>query len=77
LDELLKRILEKNRERCRFLADRLADLNPLQVLQRGFVLVEKDGRPVSSIKKIQNNDIISVRWRDGRANAQVQELYGL
>ena len=59
------------------LADRLADLNPLQVLQRGFTLTEKDGKPAASIREIKKNDIISVRWRDGRAAAKVQEIYDI
>ncbi|MDR1324266.1 MAG: exodeoxyribonuclease VII large subunit [Candidatus Margulisbacteria bacterium] len=75
LDELLQRILEKAKENCRYLADRLDDLNPLQILKRGFALVEKDGQPVMSVKKIQKDDIITIRMRDGRADAEVREIY--
>ncbi|GBR73579.1 exodeoxyribonuclease VII large subunit, partial [Candidatus Termititenax aidoneus] len=75
LDELLQRILAKAKENCRYLADRLEDLNPLQILKRGFALVEKDGRPIMSVKKVQKNDIITFRMRDGRADAEVREIY--
>jgi len=71
LTEAMSRTLTKVKEKTAALQDRLNDLNPLQVLQRGFVLVEKDGRPVTSIKKIQKDDLLSIRFKDGRAEAGV------
>jgi exodeoxyribonuclease VII large subunit len=75
LDELLQRVLARAKESCRYLADRLEDLNPLQILKRGFALVEKDGRPMISVKKVQKNDIITLQMHDGRADAEVREIY--
>ncbi|MDR1998146.1 MAG: exodeoxyribonuclease VII large subunit [Candidatus Margulisbacteria bacterium] len=76
LAELMHRTLDRQRERCAYLTARLRDLNPLHVLQRGFALVEKNSRPVL-LKEIQKNDIISVRLKDGKIAARVQEIYEL
>jgi exodeoxyribonuclease VII large subunit len=70
LAELMRRILDKYGEKTAALLDRLNDLNPLQVLERGFALTEKDGRPVA-LKGLQNDDIISIRFKDGKVKARV------
>jgi exodeoxyribonuclease VII large subunit len=74
LDELLKRILEKAKENCRYLADRLGDLNPLQILQRGFALVEKDGRP-AVFQEIKKDDLLNIRLADGRVEAKALNVW--
>ena len=74
LTELMLRSLDKYKEKTTALLDRLNDLNPLQVLQRGFVLAEKDGRPVT-LKGLKNDDIISLRFKDGKVKTQVLEIY--
>ncbi|MDR1453785.1 MAG: exodeoxyribonuclease VII large subunit [Candidatus Margulisbacteria bacterium] len=73
LDELLKRTLEKAKENCRYLADRLEDLNPLRILQRGFALVEKDGRP-AVFPEIKKDDLLNIHFADGRVEARALKI---
>ena len=74
LDELLQRILEKAGENCRYLADRLADLSPLQILKRGFALVEKDGQP-AAFSKIKKDDLLHIRFADGRVETRTLNVW--
>jgi exodeoxyribonuclease VII large subunit len=51
---------------------RLAALNPLAVLQRGFALVTlPEGQVVHSTRQVQPGQSIGVQVSDGRFNAQV------
>lgn len=75
LTELFDRIKQNYREKILTLIARLNDLNPLQVLERGFALAEKGSRVVTR-RDLKIDDIISVRFRDGQITAQVQEIYG-
>lgn len=56
--------------------ERLAALNPEQVLQRGYAWVEgPDGRPVLSVRALALGESITAVWHDGRAQATVQQLH--
>lgn len=56
------------------LEQRLAGLNPLNVLQRGYALVSKaDGSLVSRAGQVQAGEQLAVRWQDGRASVRVEE----
>lgn len=46
-------------------------LNPLSVLSRGFSIVEKDGKMVSEKSQLNENDIISITFSDGKINAKI------
>lgn len=53
--------------------ERLAALNPLSILQRGYALVLKqDGTLVSSQQQVQVDEAIRVRLADGSLNARVE-----
>ncbi len=55
--------------------ERLAALDPHQVLHRGYAWVEgADGRPVVSVHDLQPGQTVQAVWADGRARAQVLEL---
>lgn len=74
LNELLNRNIAKYKEKVAVLLNRLDDLNPLRILQRGFVLAEKEDKP-ATLKGLQNGDIINLRFKDGKAKTQVLEIY--
>jgi exodeoxyribonuclease VII large subunit len=52
---------------------RLAALNPLSVLERGFVLVMKDGQVVASKTQANPGDQVQIRLRDGELDARVMD----
>lgn len=55
-------------------AGALPSLNPLAVLQRGYVLVESRGQPVTQCRSLSSGQNITLLWHDGRAEAVVQAV---
>ena len=54
-------------------ASRLAALNPLAVLARGYSVTYRNDVPVRSAGEIAPGDLISVRFNDGRADCRVEK----
>ena len=50
---------------------KLEVLNPLNTLNRGYALVKKDNKVISSIKNINNNDIITISLKDGEISSKI------
>jgi len=69
----LRQILKAQQQDLRSIQDRLSDLNPKAVLQRGFALVYKQPqkRLVKSISQVDQNDKIMVEVADGSFPAQI------
>ena len=53
------------------LITKLDTLSPLKTLARGYCLTEKDGKIVNSVKNIQKDDELELRFKDGNANVKV------
>jgi len=49
-------------------------LSPLKILTRGYVITESNGNIVKSIKCLQNEDDIDVKFIDGIVKAKVKEI---
>ena len=78
LDELNRRgnaaqayRLELTAARLKGLENRLTALSPLAVLQRGYAVVTKNKRIVTSKAQVQDGDALCVRLRDGEFDARV------
>jgi exodeoxyribonuclease VII large subunit len=78
LDELSRRItfaqshqLELAAERLKGLENRLIALNPMAVLARGYAVVMKDSKVVTSKSEVKKGDPLHVRVQDGEFDAQV------
>jgi exodeoxyribonuclease VII large subunit len=54
---------------------RLSALNPLDVLKRGFAVVDReaDGKLVRSVKQVRKGDELNVRMIDGSFKANVAQ----
>ncbi len=63
--------LELAMERLKGLENRLTALSPLAVLQRGYAVVTKNKRVVTSTSQVQDGDALRVRVRDGEFGARV------
>ncbi len=63
-----KRTIMKN------IIDRLELLNPLNVLGRGYSITYLSDKTVKSVKDVKENDLVSVRLRDGFISANVKEI---
>lgn len=66
--------LEKEKFRLKNITSRLELLSPLKSLSRGYGYIEtKEGRRVSGIDEINENELIKIYFTDGYANALVKE----
>ena len=50
---------------------KLEVLNPLNTLNRGYAIIKKDNKVLSSIKNINNDDIIKISLKDGEVSSKV------
>ncbi len=49
----------------------LSKLNPIEILKNGYSIVEKDGRKLASVSKVEVGDEIKISFSDGKISAQV------
>ena len=49
-------------------------LSPLKTLARGYTVASVEGKTVASVKQLKKDDILDIRFADGRAVAQIQEI---
>ena len=73
LDRAMARLVPARRQRLSTAKRQLEALSPLNVLGRGYAIVEgPDGRVRASVKALRAGDKARVRMRDGRANVTVE-----
>ena len=78
MERSLEEKLTDRKHRLALLAGRLHGMSPLERLSRGFGFVtDKDGKPVASVKKLQKEEILSVRLTDGRVETRILEVEDL
>ncbi|PKK96332.1 MAG: hypothetical protein CVV58_06885, partial [Tenericutes bacterium HGW-Tenericutes-3] len=75
LDMRLRRNIEQlaSRKTYQFeiLKTALSALNPLALMDKGFAVVSKENKVITSIKQIELNETISVRLKDGKLDAKI------
>ena len=59
------------RHRLELVLKRLELLNPVQILYRGFSVVEKDGKTVTRSKELAADDLLTITFADGKVSAVV------
>jgi len=55
---------------------KLETLNPLSVMDKGFAVISKDKKVLTSVKQLNVDDQIELRLKDGRAVAEIKEIKG-
>ena len=58
-------------DKINHLISKLEVLNPLNTLSRGYSLVEKEGKIISSIKKVKKDDELKISLKDGEFISKV------
>ena len=59
------------RHRLELVLKRLELLNPVQILYRGFSVVERDGKTVTRSKELTADDLLTITFADGKVSAVV------
>jgi exodeoxyribonuclease VII large subunit len=67
-------VLEALNERTGHAADLLNSLDPQRILQRGYSVVAKAGRVVSSVAGLHRGDDLAITMRDGSVQASVDSV---
>ena len=52
----------------------VSKLSPLEVLKRGFAVVEKSQKRVTSVKEVAVGDDVVLRLDDGKAVAEIKNI---
>jgi len=73
LQELSALRVKEKRHALTVSIEKLGVLNPLNVLRRGYGLIEKDGAPVTSVGSVSMGDKLKITMRDGAIVAVAEE----
>lgn len=68
----MNNILRKEYERYKFLFTNLNNLSPLNILEKGYSIIYKNGKLVKSINEINISDNIEIRLKDGLVRLKIQ-----
>ena len=71
LEQGIERVLQKKQDSLALASAKLAAINPLAVLGRGYSYSQINGTVVSSVKQINKGDKIDIRFVDGSAVAEI------
>lgn len=74
LTQMQSGIIHDRSQQVDTLIKQLDTLSPLKVMARGFALVTKDEKVVSSTKQLQVGDQATIRFEDGAVNVTVKEI---
>ncbi len=70
-DERIQQIFSAKSHRFEVLKTRLESLNPLMLMDKGFAVISKEERVLTSIESVDVGDPISIRFKDGIASAEI------
>ncbi len=67
-------LYENKLKQTNHLIEKLEILNPLSALKRGYSIVKKDNKCISSVKNVKAKDEIDINIKDGNIKAMVMEV---
>lgn len=65
------KLLETKKNKYLQIISKLDALSPLSTIKRGYGIIKKDDKVITSIKKLNKNDKISLELSDGKIDAEV------
>ena len=66
LTSISNQIFDNKKQEIFLLASRLESLNPVSILKRGYSVVTKDDKTVTSVKDVKDGDTLAIDVTDGR-----------
>lgn len=76
LQQLCQRGMTQKQHSLEVAMEKLEMLSPVQVLRRGYGLVEQEGKVLSSIKEAKVGSSLKVTLKDGSLSARIESLTG-
>ena len=73
LQQLAQQAMVNKRHAVSMALETLDGMNPARVLQRGYVVAEKDGQLVTKVAQIQPQEQLTLVLQDGRAVVEVMD----
>lgn len=74
LHRLAREQVTQRRHRLELALNKLDSLNPAGVLRRGYTMVERDGRSLTSVRALHEGDDVVLKFWDGAARASIEGL---
>ena len=71
LSTLSNQIFENKKQEVSLLASRIESLNPVSIMKRGYSVVTKDDKTVTSVKEVKEGDTLAIDVTDGRIISRV------
>ncbi len=80
LDMIIKTMLNEMQEKLKQesnnyieLVAKLDALSPLKTMARGYIIAQKNGKIIKSVKQLKREDIIDLKFYDGTKQAKIQD----
>lgn len=73
IDHLIKSLLQKKKLECNQYTSLLDNLDPKRFASKGYALIYKDGKKITSIGQLNEDDTITITYHDGRKDAIIKE----
>lgn len=73
LQRNVKWILERKKQEHHLVLQKMIQLNPMNTLQKGYVILQREKKMLRSVKEINLKDEIEIRMIDGIIKAEVKE----
>lgn len=70
----IKEIIDRNLNNLEHQKENLDNLNPLNILSKGYNTVQKENKYIKSIKQLKKNDKIVINLNDGNVDVEVQKI---
>ncbi|MGP1618376.1 exodeoxyribonuclease VII large subunit [Peptostreptococcus stomatis] len=74
IDSSFTKYIQKKREEMNLYGVKMSSLNPFSIFDRGYSIVEKEGRIVSTIRDINQGDKLKINLKDGKLDCQVVDI---
>ncbi len=72
----IEQIASRKSYQFEILKTALTALNPLTLMDKGFAVISKGDKVITSINQVEMNEQISIRLKDGRLSAKITEKEG-
>ena len=65
--------MERKKQEHHLALQKMIQLNPMNTLQKGYVILQREKKMLRSVEEINLKDEIEIRMIDGRIKAEVKE----